>query len=121
MTPMLVLLAALAHPDFERGLALRAANGKAASTLIGRAAEQGHPPAMFVLSSILMEGDGVPRNEELARQWLEQAAAQDYPEALQQLALHLQYGSGGYVRDEQRAAQLMRKAEHALRHRAHRH
>lgn len=121
MTPMLVLLAALAQPDFERGLALRATDGKAASALIGQAARQGHRPAMFVLSSMLMEGDGVPRNEALARRWLEQAAEEDYPEALQQLALHLQYGSGGYARDEQRAAQLMRKVEHALRHRAHGH
>lgn len=121
MTPMLVLLAALAHPDFDRGLALRATDDKAGHALIGRAARQGHAPAMFVLSSILMAGDGVPRNEVLARHWLEQAVEEDYPEALQQLALHLQDGTGGYARDEQRAAQLMRRMEHALKHRAHGH
>ena len=44
------------------------------------------------------------------RRWLEAAAELDYPEAWQQLAL--------LEPDPQRAAQLMRRAAHALTHRA---
>lgn len=121
MTPLLLLVAALAQPAFDQGRAVRASDGKAALALIGQAASQGHAPAMFVLSSMLMAGEGGPRDEALARHWLEQAVERDNAEAMQQLALHLQDGSGGYPRDEQRAAQLLRKVAHLLKHQAHGH
>ncbi len=106
---------------FDQGRQLRATDSARAFALIEAAARAGHTPAMFILSSMLMAGEGAPRDEARGRQWLEQAAEEDNPEAMQQLALYLQDGAGGYPRDEQRAAQLLRKMAHALKHRAHGH
>ena len=83
------------------------------------AAAQGHAGAMFALSNMLMAGEGAPRDPVAARRYLEASAALDYPEALQQLALHIQDGSLGFARDPQHAAQLMRAMEHAMKHRLH--
>lgn len=112
---------ATASPAFDEGRRLRASDSARAFVLIDSAARAGHPPAMFILSSMLMAGEGAPRDDARSREWLERAAEEDYPEAMQQLALYLQDGAGGYARDEQRAAQLMRKMAHALKHRAHDH
>ena len=108
-------------PAFDQGRQLRATDSKRAFVLIEDAAKAGHAPAMFILSSMLMAGEGTTRDEQRGRQWLEQAASEEYPEAMQQLALFLQDSAGGYARDEQRAAQLMRKMGHALKHREHGH
>lgn len=114
-------LAQAAPAAFDQGRQLRATDSARALVLIESAARSGHAPAMFILSSMLMAGEGGPRDEARSRQWLEKAAEEDNPEAMQQLALHLQDGTGGYARDEKRAAQLMRKMAHALKHRAHGH
>jgi TPR repeat protein len=87
--------------------------------LIEHAARSGHVPAMFILSNMLAEGEGVARDAAQARRWLEAAAEQEYPEALQQLALNLRDGSMGFAPDEVRSAQLLRAAAHAMKHRAH--
>ena len=86
--------------------------------LIRSAAMGEHVPAMFILSNMLAEGEGSPPDLEQARLWLEAAAEREYPEALMQLSLHVREGRMGYRRDEARAAQLMRQAAHALKHRA---
>jgi len=68
---------------------------------------------------MLQAGEGAPRDDAAARRWLEAAAQREYPEALQQMALHIQDGTLGYARDEARAAQLMRAVAHAMKHRVH--
>lgn len=96
---------------FRRGTAYRD-NGEAALAAhwLGVAASRGMPEAMFLLANMLLEGDGVPKDEAAARRWLEQATQMDYPEAWQQL--------GMMEKDPEKAAQYMRRAAHALTHRA---
>lgn len=108
---------------FDLGRQLRATDSVRARALIGQAASEGHAPAMFILSSMLFEGEGGAADPALARMWLERAAALEHPEAMQQLAHFLQDGTGGYAPDSQRAAQLMRHVGHAMKHRMpdHRH
>jgi TPR repeat protein len=76
-----------------------------------RAAVLGKPEAMFILAQMLAAGEGVAADPREARRWLEAAAEADYPEALQQLAMN--------ESDPERAAVLMKRAAHALDHRAH--
>ncbi|MBC7456272.1 MAG: sel1 repeat family protein [Massilia sp.] len=117
---------AAARAQFELGRDSRNAIGTARDTvrayaLIRAAALGGYGPAMFTLSNMLECGEGIAKDPVQARRWLEAAAAQDYPEALQQLALNLRHGTGGYIGDQARADQLLREAEHAMKHRAHQH
>ncbi|MES2318451.1 MAG: hypothetical protein V4631_13260 [Pseudomonadota bacterium] len=95
-------------PDSARGFAL-----------IRQAAGDGDAAAMFTLSNMLEAGEGAPRDRAAARKWLEAAAQAESPEALQQLALNLQDGLMDYEIDRKRSADLMRKAAHAMKHRAH--
>lgn len=81
------------------------------------AAKAGLPAAMFMLSNMLAGAEGIARDEGAARTWLEASAERDYPEALQQLALAVQDGRLGFVRDEVRAAQLFKELAHAMKHR----
>jgi TPR repeat protein len=76
-----------------------------------RAATLGKPEAMFILAQMLAVGEGTATDPKEARRWLEAAAEEDYPEALQELSLS--------EPDPQRAALLMKRAAHALAHRAH--
>ncbi len=120
----LCVAAEKAHPGFDLGRQYRHGTGVVrdsakAFRLIESAAAGGHAPAMFIVSGMLTNGEGALRDEVAARKWLEAAADADYPEALQQLAMHVKDGTAGYERDERRAAQLMAKAGHALKHRAH--
>lgn len=95
---------------YRRGLAYKSGgDGALAAHWLGVAASRGMPEAMFMLATMLLEGDDVARDEARARRWLEEAAELDYPEAWQQLAL--------IETDRERAAQYMRRAEHALTHR----
>ena len=89
------------------------ASAQAAFGLMSDAAQRGHPPAMFILSNMLAHGEGATPDLEAAQRWLRAAAERDYPEALQQLALQ--------EPDPVKAAQLMRSAGHALKHRSHGH
>lgn len=113
--PGLPPLAMAQHGDegdiaYRRGLAHKSGGEAAlAAHWLGVAAARGMPEAMFMLATMLLDGDGVPRDEAAARRWLEAAAEQDYPEAWQQLGLLEQ--------DPQKAAQYMRRASHALSHR----
>lgn len=85
----------------------------AAHSLVRKAAEGGHPAAMFTLSNMLAQGEGTAQDVPAAQRWVRAAAELDYPEALQHLALQ--------ESDPVKAAQLMRAAAHALKHRAHGH
>ena len=98
---------------FKRGLMYRnvAHDSAAAVHWLTVAAQRGEPAAMFILSNMLNAGEGATRDEKAARAWLEAAAGLEYPEALQQLALS--------EPDPERAAQLMKEAAHALKHRSH--
>jgi TPR repeat protein len=89
----------------------RRADADQAVIWLRRAAQLGKPEAMFILAQMLAAGEGVPLDAREARFWLEVAAEADYPEALQALALE--------ESDPQRAALLMKRAAHALGHRAH--
>lgn len=105
-----------AQQAWRTGLAYRNGtdrNKDAAQAVIWlrRAAQLGKPDAMFILAQMLAAGEGAPADPGEAKRWLEAAAEADYPEALQQLALE--------ERDPQRAAMLMKRAAHALGHRAH--
>ncbi|UVW26970.1 tetratricopeptide repeat protein [Massilia sp. H6] len=97
---------------FQRALVHRSGDPALALHWLGVAAARGMPEAMFLLANMLLEGEGKGgvRDEAAARRWLEAAAELDYPEAWQQLAL--------LEPDPQRAAQLMRRAAHALTHRS---
>jgi len=116
-------VAASAAPSlFNQGRIYRHGNGVVRDSvrafgLIERAANSGEAAAMFTLSNMLESGEGTPRNRASARQWLEAAADNENPEALQQLALHLQDGTMGYAVDMARSALLMREAAHAMKHR----
>lgn len=118
-------IAAHAAPSlFDQGRRYRHGDGVARDSvrafgLIERAAREGDAAAMFTLSNMLEAGEGAQRDRAGARQWLEAAAEMENPEALQQLALHVQDGTMGYAADQARSALLMREAAHAVKHRAH--
>ncbi|QOY96434.1 sel1 repeat family protein [Massilia sp. UMI-21] len=116
LAALMMVQPALAQHGDEGDVALRRAqsyraNGDAplAAHWLGVAAARGTPEAMFLLASMLLEGEGVPKDEAAARRWLEQAAQMDYPEAWQQLGMMEQ--------DPAQAAQYFRRAAHALTHR----
>ena len=119
------LCGAFAHASpqsaFDLGRELRSQDSERAFGLIEQAAKDGHAPAMFVLSSMLASGEGHMLDAAGSNAWLERAAKMDNPEAMQQLAMHYQHGTAGYARDAQRAASLLRRVEHALKHRHHGH
>ncbi|WP_020652112.1 tetratricopeptide repeat protein [Massilia niastensis] len=99
---------------YRLGLACRSGEGMPqdaalAARWLGVAARAGVPEAMFILANMLLDGEGVAKDEQEARRLLEAAAQRDHAEAWQQLAL--------MEPDPARAAQLMRRAAHALTHR----
>jgi TPR repeat protein len=101
--------------DYRLGLAYRNGDGvardpAAAVRSLRSAAERGVAPAMFILSHMLAEGEGTARDPVAARRWLDAAGQEEYPEALQELAME--------ERDPARAAELLRLAGHAMQHRA---
>ena len=112
---MLAQPAAAQHHDegdiaYRRAVSYRS-GGDAALAVhwLGVAASRGMPEAMFMLATMLLDGEGGPRDEGAARKWLEAAAEMDYPEAWQQLGL--------MERDPEKAGWFMRRAAHALTHR----
>lgn len=117
LAAFLMVQPAMAQHGDEADIALRrgmmhrdAGDAALAAHWLAVAASRGMPEAMFLLANMLLEGDGVPKDEAAARRWLEQATQLDYPEAWQQL--------GMMEKDPERAAQYMRRAAHALTHRA---
>jgi hypothetical protein len=61
------------------------ADPRAGIDLYERAAELGDPAAQFVLGELLLRGVGRPRDEERARQLLEESAGQGFGPAIQLL------------------------------------
>lgn len=113
--------AASPRADFELGRKYRNGIGVQrdsvrAIALIEKAAQAGHPAAMFIFSAMLAAGEGSPRDVTAGRRWLEAAAALELPVAMQQLAMNLREGAPGFERDEERATQLMNSVAHAMKH-----
>ncbi len=106
--------------NYRNGVGVKA-DAARACVLFDAAAERGHAAAMFTLSNMLASGEGCAMDIVRARRMLEAAGELEYPEALQQIALHAGEGSMGYERDQALSAQMMRKAAHAMKHRAHHH
>lgn len=56
---------------------------------------------------------GLQRNEHMAREWFERAAAQNHPEGLYNLGCFYANGQGGVARDAPRAMEFFRRAANA--------
>jgi tetratricopeptide (TPR) repeat protein len=75
----------------------------------GSALTNGDPNALFLMGEAYRTGNGVPKNQEEARKWLEQAAEKGLAEA--QYTLGLMYLSGeGVKKDETVAEKWLRMA-----------
>ena len=61
----------------ERGIESMPINKEEAINLIHKSAEQGFPPAQYVLGKFYLEGSGVPQDYAKAYFWLNIAASQD--------------------------------------------
>ena len=61
--------------------------------LYAAAAEQGHPTAEYAYGKALLDGEGVPRDVERAREWLGRAASHGEEEVM----------AAGWALDELRA------------------
>lgn len=84
------------------------------------AATAGDAHAMFLLSNAYAAGDGVAPDAKRARVLLERAADNDYPAAIQQLALVKQTGDALTARDAAEADQLLKEAAEHRRSNARR-
>jgi TPR repeat protein len=89
----------------------------AAARHLAFAAEHNVAAAMFVLANMLAAGEGVARDMQAARGWIERADALDYPEAALAKAIGLRDGSMGFTPDAAQAEQQMKVAAHAMQHR----
>ena len=58
-----------------------------AADWIGRAADQGHAPAQYLIGILYRTGEGVPQNFVESLKWLTLAAAQGYGPAIETRAL----------------------------------
>ncbi|MGC9418558.1 MAG: caspase family protein [Rhodovulum sp.] len=113
-------LAALAEEGDTRsilGLAYMRLNPEAArfdpadaARLFARAAEAGSPEAQFELAKLYETGLGVPQDEARALDLYRQAAAQDFADALNDLAFMYYQGGLGLPRDQQRALGFFQRA-----------
>ncbi len=112
------------HPAALLALARAARNGvgeprdmgKAAGLLL-RASRRGSGAAMYLLSQAYAAGEGVPADPAVARHWLEQAAEQHHPAAMQDWALALEEGRLGVPPDAQAAREQWREASEERRNR----
>lgn len=59
-----------------------------------KAAQQGHPAAMFNVGTALITGDGTEKDPKLASEWLKKAAASNVPHANLNLAKMYMEGTG---------------------------
>lgn len=74
-----------------------------------RAADQGHPKAMYNLAMAYLSGNGVARNAEEAVSWFTKAAGAGYPDAAVNLGVLYDTGSG-VARDRDEALKWYRRA-----------
>lgn len=88
----------------------RRKNEAAAVHWYTKAAELGHTPSMLRLAELLDRGQGVKKDEVAAGHWYNEAAANRDPEGEYQIAIRLLNGKGGFVKDEARGMEWLRRA-----------
>lgn len=89
---------AYAKKDYQRAL-----------TEFERDAKRADPEAMFLLGNMYAKGEGVPRDDVRAFQWVEKSALADYVPAQSMLA-QLYAGGHGTVRDVEKSVSWARRA-----------
>ena len=86
--------------QFQKGLAeLDAGNTDAGAALIRQAANGNQPAALYRLAKLYEAGEGVPRDDVMARQLIERAARGGNRIAMHDLALYYTEGRGGVELD----------------------
>ena len=112
------------HAEATLALARAARNGDAeprdpvrAFALLQQASPGGSATAMYLLSQAYAQGEGTAADADLARHWLEQAAEQHLPAAMQDWALALGDGRLGVTPDAQAASEQWREAREERRNR----
>ena len=112
-------------PAAARLLGLRALDARhgspdiaRAAALLGRAADQGDVPAMFLYANMLRAGQGVPRDEARALALYQAAGDADYAPAIQALAIAWRYGELGLQADASQSRLMDHEAAEALAHAA---
>ena len=74
-----------------------------------QAAQQGHAEAQYRLSGMYAAGEGVKQDKEQALTWMVRAAEQQYPLAIQVLALAYEQGELGLMVDYEQALAWLNK------------
>jgi hypothetical protein len=122
--PWFLLAMRAGHAGATLALARAARNGDAepcdparAFALLQLASRRGSAQAMYLLSQSYAQGEGTATDPDLARHWLEQAAEQHLPAAMQDWALALEDGRLGVLRDAQSAREQWREAGEERRNR----
>lgn len=112
------------HAGATLALALGARNGdgeprdaRRSVALLQLAAQRGSARAMYLLSQAYDQGIGTAPDAALARHWLEQAAEQHLPAAMQDWALALEDGRLGVQPDAKAAQEQWREAAEERRNR----
>ena len=85
-------------------------NPQAAYGLFSQCAAQGDARCMFGLSRLLMRGQGAPKDEALAMDWLGRSAEAGYAPAQNVLGVYHVFGSHGLAQDSQLGMQWMAQA-----------
>jgi TPR repeat protein len=75
-----------------------------------KAAELGHTPSMLRLAELLDRGQGIKKDEAAAGRWYSKAADMRDPEGEYQIALRVLNGKGGFVKDEAKGMEWLRRA-----------
>jgi len=68
--------------------------------LFQAAANSGYPEAMFRLGKMYAKGEGVDINQALAGDWIKKAASLQHVPAMRALAIALEHGTLGFVKNE---------------------
>lgn len=82
----------------------------AAAERYRQASEHGNGYAMYMLSWMYEEGEGVSRNREMAVYWMRRAASEDHPAATATIGLWHLRGDRGFSQDAFTAADHLRRA-----------
>jgi len=97
------------HALSRQDIAARLATPGSRAALLREAADAGYPDAQAALGQMLLDGDGVARDERAALGWFTRAAAQHHLMALNMVGRCYDLGWGAAV-DKARAAQCYRVA-----------
>ena len=68
-----------------------------------KAAKKGDAKSMLALYKLYASGEGVEKDDELAREWLQKSAEQNYVDALYTIGSHYRNGTFGYPKKQARA------------------